>query len=84
MILRRFTLFIALANIAATPALAEEKSSAPKDDDIICKFEKTMGSNIPKRVCMTRADREALHRENAEVMREKEQDRRTAGPNGSN
>ena len=69
--------------MVAAPALAEETSRAPKDDDMFCKFEKVMGSNIPKRVCKTRADREVEKREAAEMMREREQGQRTQARNGA-
>ena len=81
--LHRFALLIATVAVVAAPALAEETSRTPKDDDMICKFEKVMGSNIPKRVCKTRADREVEKREAAEVMREREQTQRTLSRNGS-
>ena len=81
--LRRPILCIATFWMAAAPAFAEQTSSAPKGDDVICKFERVMGSNIPKQVCKTRADREVEKREAAEVMREREQAQRTVSRNGS-
>jgi hypothetical protein len=78
----RSALLIATACLIAAPASAEEKGDPPKPDDVICKFEKTMGSNIPKKVCKTRANREVEKREAAAVMREREQGQRTAGRNG--
>jgi hypothetical protein len=83
MILRRLAFLFATASFIASPALAEEKSNPPKPDDMVCKFEKEMGSNIPKKVCKTRADRDAEKREAAAVMREREQGQRTAGRNGT-
>jgi hypothetical protein len=46
------------AVLISVAAIAEKPESAKKDDSqkIICKTEEYVGSLIPKRVCMTRAD----------------------------
>ena len=56
----RAIILVAVAGlIVSTPAFAGDKDPAAKKDDgskIICKTESYVGSIIPRRMCMTKAD----------------------------
>jgi len=59
--MRVLALMIALA--VAAPALASETPPAAKDadkDKMICKWEPRTGSNLLKKVCLTKGQREQL------------------------
>ncbi|HYG26857.1 MAG TPA: hypothetical protein VD906_08115 [Caulobacteraceae bacterium] len=61
-------ILILAAAIAATcgVALADEPADASKSapaadgNEMICKYERRTGSNLPRKVCLTRAQREQL------------------------
>jgi hypothetical protein len=60
-----------IVSAAGSAAAADNKDPAKKKDDsqkVVCKTEDTIGSMIPKRVCMTRADWERRRAEDKEYL----------------
>lgn len=45
-----------------------EARQAAEDDDLICTYEKTVGSNLKKAICLTREQREAQAEASREEM----------------
>lgn len=54
----------------STAPVAAEKAEAADGDEVICKRERQMGSQIPKRVCKTRRQREAEREASERVYRD--------------
>ena len=48
---------------AAAPAAAAAKPAARADSDIVCRKEAILGSNIPKKVCYSKAEYEENRKE---------------------
>lgn len=62
-----------LAAVLTTAAHAEVKkgpqaAAEAAPDDVICTYEKSVGSHIKRRVCATRADRDAQAQADQEAM----------------
>jgi hypothetical protein len=69
-----------LFNVAASAAGKEDG----KDEGKICTMEKVVGSHMPKRVCTTAAEREAMRKGGQETMSRMKGFGRTSGTGSTN
>lgn len=58
----------AVVSTAGAATAAEPSPSADKKDEMVCTTETPLGSHLPKRTCMTRADREERQKKDREKM----------------
>lgn len=57
----------------ATPsavAPAVEAATAPQNDKPVCSWQRATGSNIPRKVCLSASEREAMRQQNQQVLRD--------------
>ena len=58
-----------VAGAAEAPAARGAKPAAAPQDDVVCTYEKSLGSHLKRRVCTTRVERDARARADQDRMR---------------
>jgi hypothetical protein len=53
---------------AAEAAPVKKEAPVAKPDDMICTYENVVGTNFPRRVCITREERDARTRNSRQVV----------------
>lgn len=75
-----------VATAAADDPSSEKKPEPPQErpDDLICTYERPVGTNIPRRVCATRAQRDQQQRDSQDAARRMRSPGNSAGSVGGN
>ncbi len=75
----------ALATMAITAGLAAGCASTPEDgataantNDVICRNEHVVGSNMPRRICRTKAERDAIAQQTKEEITNRQRSEESA------
>ena len=81
-----FSIVAALVLIAGVgsgcASAPEENVASNPDDDLICTHEHVVGSRMPKKVCMTAAERRALARQTTEEITNRQRSESVIGTGG--
>jgi hypothetical protein len=65
-----FTCLALVACASTSDGGLENSLSSPNPSQVICKYEKPIGSNVPRRVCRTRAEIEREAQQTRRVLHE--------------